>query len=117
MGEERYTYVRVLRADGSQGYDRVPLDKALNYPGRVVEELVSMPKLAPMFKNGEVQGSGSVAVESILEKANAAKARMALRDALEAQAEAERTNARLGHPSKPEPVLGPARRFKRVVEP
>lgn len=117
MGETRYTYVRVKRPDGSEGYDRVPLDQAANYPNRVVEELVSMPEHAPMFKNGEVPGGGSVVLDVLLAKTEAAEARRALRDALEAQAEAERANARLGRPSKPEPARSPARPFGRVVEP
>jgi hypothetical protein len=117
VGEIQYTYVRVLRADGSQGYDRVPLDQAASYPNRVVEELVSMPNHAPQFKNGEVPGSGSVVVDSLMAKTMAAEARRELRDALEAQAEAERINTRLGRSPKPEPVQSPTRPFGRVVEP
>lgn len=117
VGEQRYTYVRVRRPDGREGYDRVPLDQAENYPGRIVEDLVSMPRHAPQFKNGEVQGMGSVVVDSILAKSMAAEAQRQLRDALEAQAEAERINARLGRSPKPEPAQSPTRPFGRVVEP
>lgn len=114
VGEIQYTYVRVRRPDGSQGYDRVPLEKATNYPGRVHEELVAMPKHAPMYKNGEVPGSGSVVVDSLLAKTEAAEARRALRDAQDDRAEAERIRARLGRPEEPsKPLKG----YGRVLEP
>lgn len=114
VSETQYTYVRVRRPDGSQGYDRVPLEKALNYPGRVVEDLVAMPKVAPMFKNGEVQGSGSVVLDSLLAKTEAAEARRALRDAQEDRAEAERIKAGLGRPKEPSK---PQKGYGRVLEP
>lgn len=92
----------------------MPLEKATNYPGRVHEELVAMPKHAPMYKNGEVPGSGSVVVDSLLAKTEAAEARRALRDAQDDRAEAERIRARLGRPEEPsKPLKG----YGRVLEP
>ena len=117
MSETLYTYVRVRRPNGPDDYVRVPLDQAENYPGRVVEPLVAMPRVSPLYKNGEFQGGGSAALDSILAKTEAAAAQRALRDALEAQAEADRINARLGRGPKPEAPQAATRRFLRIVEP
>jgi len=117
MSEILYTYVRVRRPDGADDYVRVPLDQAEHYPNRVVEQLVAMPQHAPMFKNGEVPGAGSVVVDLMLAKAEAAEARRQLRDALDAQAEADRINARLGRAPKPKEPQRAARPYGRVLEP
>ena len=75
MSETLYTYVRVYRPDGTEGYDRIPLHLAAGYPNRVIEELVAMPQHAPFYKNGELQGGGSRVVDSVLLKAEAAQAK------------------------------------------
>jgi len=115
MSETLYTYIRVYRPDGTEGYDRVPLHLAAGYPNRIVEELVAMPQHAP-YKNGELPGGGSRVVDSVLLKAKAAQARRELRDAQDALAALELTRSRLGDPSKPK---APTKAIKhgRIVEP
>lgn len=117
MSETLYTYVRVRRSNGPDDYVRVRLDEAEGYPNRVVEQLVAMPQHAPMFKNGEVPGGGSVVVDLMLAKAEAAEARRQLRDALDASAEADRINARLGRTPKPKEPQKATRSYGRVLEP
>jgi hypothetical protein len=117
MSETLYTYVRVRRPDGSQGYDRVPLHQAESYPGRVVEELVAMPAPNKTYKNGEFPGMGSVVVDSLLAKTEAAAAKRALRDAQDDRAEAERIRAQLGGTKKPTEPQKAARAYGRVLEP
>ena len=65
--EERFTYRRFRRPDGSEGYERVPYDP--NAP--VIEPPVIMPQPREQ-KNGELPGQGSAAVEAILERIRAA---------------------------------------------
>ena len=111
--ETLYTYKRVRRPDGTETYERVRYDP--NEP--TLEPPVLVPQHAPMFKNGEVPGAGSVVVDLMLAKAEAAEARRQLRDALDAQAEADRINARLGRAPKPKEPQRAARPYGRVLEP
>ena len=115
--ETLFTYVRVRRSDGSEGYDRIPLHQAENYPGRIKEELVAMPAPNKTYKNGEFPGMGSVVVDSLLAKTEAAAAKRALRDAQDDRAEAERIRAQLGGPKKPIEPQKAARAYGRVLEP
>jgi len=117
MSETLYTYVRVRRPDGTVGYDRIPLERAKGYPGRIVEDLVAFPAPNNMHKNGEFPGMGSVVVDSLLAKTAAAQAKRDLRDAQDDLAEAERIRARLGGTSKPEAPQRPSRGRGRVLEP
>lgn len=110
MSETLYTYRRTRRPDGSETYERVPYDPRTP----TNEPAVLVPRYAPMFKNGEVPGSGSVVLDSLLAKTEAAEARRALRDAQEDRAEAERIRAQLGRPAAP---AKPQKGYGRVLEP
>lgn len=111
--ETLYTYKRVRRADGTETYERVRYDP--NEP--TLEPPVLVPQHAPMFKNGEVPGSGSVVVDLLLAKTEAAEARRALRDAQDDLAEANRIRAQLGGPKRPIEPQKAARAYGRVIEP
>lgn len=113
MGETLYTYRRVKRADGTETYERVEYDPRV----AVSEPPVLVPKYSPMFKNGEVPGSGSTVVDLLLAKTAAADARRDLLEAQEARAEANRINAQLGRTQRSDTPRRPAKPYGRVLEP
>ena len=111
--ETLYTYKRVRLPDGRETYKRVPYNPA----DPVTEAPVLVPRLAPLFKNGEVPGSGSVVVDLLLAKTEAAKARIELREAQDARSEADRINAQLGRDPVAIKRLPGLRPWGRIVEP
>ena len=113
MSETLYTYRKYIRPDGKEAYERVEYNP--NDP--VLEPPVLVPQHAPMFKNGEVPGAGSVVVDSLVAKAIAADARRALRDAQDDLAEAKRINAQLGRPTARTEPTEASRPYGRLVEP
>lgn len=111
--ETRYTYKRVRLPNGTETYERVPY----NPDDVTIEPPVIVPKLSPLFKNGEFPGGGSVVVDSLMAKTEAAKARIELREAQDARAEADRINAQLGRDPVAIKRLPGLRPWGRIVEP
>lgn len=64
MSEQRYCYKKVALPGGKFGYERVPYDPN----DKFLEPPTIVPRLAPMFKNGEFPGEPSAMVEDLMRK-------------------------------------------------
>lgn len=114
MSEQLYMYKKTTLPSGRETYVRVPYNPDALAPG---ESVAVVPRVAPLFKNGEYEGQGSVVLDLLVAKTREAEARRALRDAQEAEAEAKRIRERLGQPEPRDEPSGPPRAFGRVLEP
>lgn len=84
VSEQLYVYKKVALPNGKFGYERVPY----NPHDEFLEPPTIVPRLAPMFKNGEFPGQGSMVVDRLLiqtREARSAQARKEFDEAVAAQ--------------------------------
>lgn len=111
MGEQQYCYKKVKLPNGKFGYERVPYNPNDDF----LEPPTIVPKHAPLYKNGEFPGQGSVVVDRIMQMTRAAQAQRAAREAQEKRDQEAQVASRqreLQQAKAPQPSSD----YKRIVE-